>query len=55
MAGTGAGRCSDAEEVALQKARKKGIQVVRGSRVGSGRVVPIEKYKYLEALTVISA
>lgn len=51
MAGTGAGRCSDAEEIALQKARKKGIQVVMGSRVGSGRVVPIEQYKYLEAPT----
>ncbi len=51
VAGTGAGRCSDAEEEALREARKKGIHVVLSSRVGSGRVVPIDHYKDMEAIT----
>lgn len=42
MAGTGAGRFSSAEKAALKYASDKGITVVRSSRVGSGRVVPIE-------------
>jgi L-asparaginase len=51
VAGTGAGRCSDEEEKALAIAREKGIQVVLASRVWNGRVVPIEKYGYLNAPT----
>lgn len=51
VAGTGAGRCSDAEEEALMEARKKGIHVVLSSRVGSGRVVPIEHYEKMDAIT----
>ncbi|WP_210471714.1 asparaginase [Sporosarcina sp. 6E9] len=51
VAGTGAGRCSPEEELALKQARDKGIQVIMSSRVENGRVVPIEKYEYLEAPT----
>jgi len=50
MAGTGAGRCSKAEEEALQEARQEGIHVVRGSRCLNGRVVDIEPYANLEAI-----
>lgn len=50
MAGTGAGRCSKAEEEALQEARKEGIHVVRGSRCLNGRVVDIEPYAHLDAI-----
>ncbi|MEH7126385.1 asparaginase [Bacillus sp. JJ1773] len=45
IAGTGAGICTTAEYEALQEAREKGIQVVRSSRVGNGRVVPIAQYE----------
>lgn len=44
VAGTGAGLVSPDELVALQQATEGGIFVVRSSRVGSGRVVPIESY-----------
>jgi len=44
-AGTGAGLVSPSEIEALQEATKKGLFVVRSSRVGNGRVVPIEPYK----------
>jgi L-asparaginase len=45
IAGTGAGKFSNKECEALIKARKKGIHVVRSSRVGNGRVVQLEQYK----------
>ena len=51
MAGTGADKCSYKEEKTLAKARESGIQVVMGSRCQNGRVVPLEKYAYLKALT----
>lgn len=51
MAGTGAGRCSKAEEEALLEARAKGIHVVLGSWVGNGRVAALEIYDRLDAVT----
>ncbi|GEN82448.1 L-asparaginase 2 [Sporosarcina luteola] len=51
VAGTGAGRCSEKEEVELIEAKKKGIQIVLGSRVMNGRVLPLERYKHLQAST----
>lgn len=51
MAGTGAGRFSKAEEEALNIARKKGLHIVRSSRVGNGRVVDISPYKHLGAIS----
>lgn len=51
IAGTGAGRCSHEEEEALKEAQQKEIQIVLSSRVGNGRVVPIEKYEHLKAST----
>lgn len=44
-AGTGAGLVSPAELAALQAATERGLFVVRSSRVGSGRVVPIKPYE----------
>lgn len=44
VAGTGAGRVTTDEEEALAYAAKQGVTVVLSSRVGNGRVVPIEKY-----------
>ncbi len=44
MAGTGAGRCSPDEDVALAEAANKGVVIVRSSRVGNGRVVGIEHF-----------
>lgn len=44
-AGTGAGLISPEEYRALQEATKSGLFVVRSSRVGNGRVVPINQYK----------
>lgn len=38
-AGTGAGRPTPAEDEAFDRARKKGVMICIGSRVGSGRVV----------------
>lgn len=38
-AGTGAGRPTPAEELSLDKAAAKGVVVVQGTRVGSGRTV----------------
>ncbi|MBO1002877.1 asparaginase [Pseudogracilibacillus auburnensis] len=49
-AGTGAGLVSPSEIIALQKATKNGIFVVRSSRVGNGRVMaidPYEKYHFI--------
>ncbi|HEX6595012.1 MAG TPA: asparaginase [Bacillota bacterium] len=51
IAGTGAGRFSKREEEALRKARKKGLHVVRSNRVGNGRVVDIDAYKTLHAIS----
>lgn len=44
-AGTGAGLVSPKEHEALQRATDQGIVVVRSSRVGSGRVVPVRPYE----------
>ncbi|MEI3607307.1 asparaginase [Pseudogracilibacillus sp. SE30717A] len=44
-AGTGAGLVSPSEIEALQRATENGLFVVRSSRVGNGRVVPIDSYK----------
>src|SRR5690625_1704292 len=44
-AGTGAGLISPSEMEALQRATKNGLVVVRSSRVGNGRVVPIDSYE----------
>lgn len=43
-AGTGAGLISPNEITALQRARQQGLCIVRSSRVGNGRVVPITPY-----------
>lgn len=51
VAGTGAGRCSYEEERALAEADEKGIKIIMSSRYGNGRVVPLEKYNYLNAIT----
>lgn len=51
VAGTGAGRCSGGEKEALGEAIEQGLVVVRSSRVGSGRVVPIHHYKGLKSVT----
>lgn len=51
VAGTGAGRCSAEEEEALLEAVDSGLFVVRSSRVGSGRVVDIDHYKNLHAIS----
>lgn len=51
VAGTGAGRCSHEEEKALEEANKNGVKIVMSSRYGSGRVVPLEKYNYLNIIT----
>lgn len=52
IAGTGAGRCSPAEEQAVAKVRARGIPVVMSSRVGAGAVLPIECYRDLGLLTL---
>lgn len=51
-AGTGAGLVSPDELAALKEAANQGIQIVRSSRVGNGRVLPIASY---EAYPFISA
>lgn len=51
VAGTGAGRCSPEEERALYEAKEQGIVIVMSSRVGSGRVVPIDHYKEFDMVT----
>lgn len=51
VAGTGAGRFSKAEEKALQKASEEGIYIVRSSRVGLGRVIPIKAYEHLPTIS----
>src|SRR5690625_14865 len=51
IAGTGAGRFSKAEENALIKAKEAGLHIVRSSRVGSGRVLDIDHYKELQAIS----
>lgn len=43
-AGTGAGLVSPSERTALKKALSKGLFIVRSSRVGNGRVLPIDSY-----------
>lgn len=45
VAGTGAGLVSPSELASLQKALENGLTVVRSSRVGNGRVVPIKPYE----------
>jgi len=51
IAGTGAGRFSKLEEIAISRATQKGLFVVRSSRGGSGRVVDIEAYKHLQTIS----
>ncbi len=51
IAGTGAGRFSKDEEDALRSAVEKGMHVVRSSRVGNGRVIDIEPYRTLKAIS----
>lgn len=51
MAGTGAGRFSVAEENALLKAKRAGLHIVRSSRVDSGRVIGIDHYNQLQAIS----
>lgn|SRR5699024_2721948 len=51
IAGTGAGRFSKKEEEALYQARKNNIHIVRSSRGGNGRVIDIEPYKELNAIS----
>lgn len=51
MAGTGAGRFSPREDEALKLADEKGVFIVRSNRVGSGRVLDIDHYSFLRAIT----
>src|SRR5699024_10307820 len=51
IAGTGAGRFSKLEEIAISRATQKGLFDVRSSRGGSGRVVDIEAYKHLQTIS----
>lgn len=51
MAGTGAGRFSPLEDKALKYAEEQGLMIVRSSRVGRGRVLDIEHYSFLQAIT----
>ncbi|PWD85347.1 L-asparaginase 2 [Ignatzschineria cameli] len=51
IAGTGAGRITPKEEEALRRAKEAGIYIVMSSRVGAGRVVPIECYDDLPMIT----
>lgn len=51
VAGTGAGLFSQDEEEALYEAKEKGLHVVRSAHVGNGRVVGINKYKDLKAIS----
>lgn len=51
VAGTGAGRCSPAEDEALGEAVQNGLTVVRSSRAGNGRVVPIDVFKQYVCVT----
>jgi L-asparaginase len=44
-AGTGAGRGTPAEDEAYQRAREQGVAVVQASRVGSGRVVMVNRLR----------
>lgn len=45
VAGTGAGKVSSDEELALAEASRQGIFVVRSSRVGNGRVTALNQYQ----------
>lgn len=51
LAGTGAGRVSAEEDAALKEAVEDGLVVVRSSRVGDGRVVPIESFQGYSCVT----
>lgn len=50
LAGTGAGRCSPQEELAVARARSMGIPVVMASRLASGRILELECYEELQLL-----
>lgn len=50
-AGTGAGLVSPKEYEALKHAASKGLYIVRSSRVGNGRVLPVAKYAGDEFIT----
>lgn len=45
VAGTGAGLVSPQEQRALEAASASGVTIVRSSRVGNGRVLPVELYE----------
>lgn len=45
VAGTGAGLVSPQEQRALEAAAASGLAIVRSSRVGNGRVLPVELYE----------
>lgn len=51
IAGTGAGRFSSKEKMALKKAVEQGLFVVRSNRTGNGRVLDIEPFKDLPAIS----
>lgn len=51
IAGTGAGRFSSGEKKAIENAIENGLFVVRSNRGGSGRVIDIEPYKDLNAIS----
>ncbi len=51
IAGTGAGRFSSKEKVALKEAAENGLFIVRSNRGGHGRVLDIEPFKDLDAVS----
>lgn len=51
IAGTGAGRFSRGEKEALKKAIDNGLFIVRSNRGGHGRVIDIDPYKDLNAIS----
>jgi len=50
LAGTGAGRCSPLEEIAIEQARKLNIPIVMSSRLASGRVLELDCYADLQLI-----
>ena len=51
LAGTGGGHCTSAEKDSLTDAINHGLHVVRSSRIGDGRVVPLDKEAWLDCIT----
>ncbi|MCK9238485.1 MAG: asparaginase [Thiopseudomonas sp.] len=50
LAGTGAGRCSPLEEIAIEQARKLDIPIVMSSRLASGRILDLDCYADLQLI-----